>query len=98
MGVNTGPMFIGSFGCAGRLDYSPFGDGVNVASRLCGAAPSGNGIAIGEETRARAERERGRHGPPPEARGYRLVPRKPIVTGPSEHRLRIEAWNVEPLP
>jgi len=88
-------MFIGSFGCAGRLDYSAFGDQVNVAARLCGAAPADGGVTISDETRLRAERERLRHMPPPEASDYRVRPRKPIVTGPPAHRLRIESWDVE---
>ena len=34
IGVHTGPLVVGNFGAPGRINYSVFGDTVNVAQRL----------------------------------------------------------------
>lgn len=34
VGINTGPCLVGNFGCSYRVNYTCFGDPVNVASRL----------------------------------------------------------------
>jgi adenylate cyclase len=55
VGVNTGPVIVGSMGSERRLEYTAVGDPVNVAARLCSIAQGGQ-IICGEHT---AERSRG---------------------------------------
>ena len=39
VGLNLGPVLIGNIGSEEHLDYSAIGEAVNLAARLCGAAP-----------------------------------------------------------
>lgn len=49
IGINTGKALAGNVGSAGRAEYTVIGDAVNLASRICSAAPGGQ-VWIGEET------------------------------------------------
>lgn len=49
IGINSGTMLAGNIGTPDRMEYTVVGDTVNLASRLCGLAPS-DGILLGEIT------------------------------------------------
>jgi len=54
IGINTGPVVMGSVGSRNRMDYTVIGDAVNVASRLQEFA-EGQSIVVGEETYMRCK-------------------------------------------
>lgn len=51
IGVNTGPVVAGYMGSSRSMEYTAIGDHVNLASRLCGAAPPGH-ILVSADTLA----------------------------------------------
>ena len=42
VGINTGPASVGSFGSAGRMDYTAIGNQVNLAARIQTQCPPGS--------------------------------------------------------
>jgi ABC-type oligopeptide transport system substrate-binding subunit/class 3 adenylate cyclase len=50
VGVNTGPVALGPIGAGARIEYAAFGDTVNTAARLQGAADPG-GVLVGGDTK-----------------------------------------------
>lgn len=79
-GINTGEAVAGNIGSAGRLDYTVIGDSVNIASRLCGAAPAGE-VWIGQRTYELAKERI-------EVEELALQSLKGVATPVAAHRLR----------
>jgi adenylate cyclase len=50
-------VLVGHFGAPDRLSYTAIGDGVNLASRLCGVARE-DMVVISEECAVRAGKEK----------------------------------------
>jgi ABC-type oligopeptide transport system substrate-binding subunit/class 3 adenylate cyclase len=52
VGVGTGPVVLGALGAGSRVEYAAFGDTVNRAARLQGAAEPGSVLVDGPTSRA----------------------------------------------
>ena len=57
VGLNSGPVVVGSVGGGGRLEFAVIGDAVNVAARMEGATrQTGDTVLLTEATRCLLER------------------------------------------
>jgi len=57
VGLHTGQVVVGNMGSSKALSYTAIGDGVNLASRLCGVARE-DMVVISEECAVRAGKEK----------------------------------------
>ncbi|MBS0209748.1 MAG: adenylate/guanylate cyclase domain-containing protein [Planctomycetes bacterium] len=82
IGVHRGIAVVGRVGTPERMEYTAIGSTVNVASRLCGVAPSGKIIVSDDVARELGEHFLLEPQPPVHVKGVEAALATSIISGP----------------